>query len=78
MRTGVPCNENRFLPVRIDSQGVPFEPWVWVYSEVKKLLFQYDYKIILEYIPEVILFRVILSYMRSTSVQGFTCFCQWL
>jgi hypothetical protein len=22
MRTGVPCNENRFFPVRIDLQGL--------------------------------------------------------
>ena len=33
MRKGVPCNENRFFPVGIDSQGVPCEPYrVWVYS----------------------------------------------
>ena len=33
MRTGVPCNENRFFPVRIDLQGVPCKPYkVWVYS----------------------------------------------
>ena len=25
MRTGVPCNENRFFPVRIDLQGVPLQ-----------------------------------------------------
>ena len=35
MRTGVPCNENRFFPVKIDSQGVPCELyWVWVCSVV--------------------------------------------
>ena len=27
MRTGVPCNENRFFPVRIDLQGVPCKPY---------------------------------------------------
>ena len=33
MRTGVPCNENRFYPVGIGSQGVPCELYrVWVYS----------------------------------------------
>ena len=33
MRTGVPCNENWFFPVRIDLQGVPCKPYkVWVYS----------------------------------------------
>ena len=33
MRTGVPCYENRVFPVRIDSQGVPCEPYgVWVCS----------------------------------------------
>ena len=26
MRTGVPCNENRLFPVRIDLQGVPCKP----------------------------------------------------
>ena len=35
MRTGVPCNESRFFPVVIDSQGVPCELYrVWVYSVV--------------------------------------------
>jgi hypothetical protein len=35
MRTGVPCNENRFFPVRIDLQGVPCKPYrVWVCSVV--------------------------------------------
>jgi hypothetical protein len=35
MRTGVPCNENRFFPVGIDSQGVPCELYrVWVCSVV--------------------------------------------
>ena len=35
MRTGVPCNENSFFPVGIDSQGVPCEPYrVWVCSDV--------------------------------------------
>ena len=34
MRTGVPCNENRFFPVRIDLQGVPCKPYrVGVCSE---------------------------------------------
>ena len=33
MRTGVPCNESRFFPVAIGSQGVPCEPYrVWVCS----------------------------------------------
>ena len=33
MRTVVPCNENRFFLVRIDSQGVPCKPYrVWVSS----------------------------------------------
>ena len=33
MRRGVSCNENRFFPVRIDSQGVPCELCrVWVCS----------------------------------------------
>ena len=33
MRTGVLCNENRFFPVVIDSQGVPCELYrVWVCS----------------------------------------------
>jgi hypothetical protein len=33
MRTGVPCNENRSFPVRIDLQGVLCKPYrVWVYS----------------------------------------------
>ena len=33
MRTEVPCNENRFFPVRIDLQGVPCKPYrVWVCS----------------------------------------------
>ena len=41
MKTGVlqweegslPCNENRFFPVRIDLQGVPFKPYMgWVCS----------------------------------------------
>ena len=33
MRTGVPCNENRFFPVRIDLQGVPCKPYRnWVCS----------------------------------------------
>ena len=33
MRTGVPCNENRVFPVRIDLQGVPCKPYrVWVCS----------------------------------------------
>ena len=33
MRTGIPCNENRYFPVGIDSQGVPCEPYrVWVCS----------------------------------------------
>ena len=36
MRTGVPCNENRFFPVRIDLQGVPCKPYRdWVYSVAK-------------------------------------------
>ena len=31
MRTGVPCNENRFFPLRIDLQGVPCKPYrIWV------------------------------------------------
>jgi hypothetical protein len=31
MRTGVPCNKNRFFPVRIHLQGVPYKPYrVWV------------------------------------------------
>ena len=31
----VPCNENRFFPVRIDLQGVPCKPYtVWVCSGV--------------------------------------------
>ena len=33
MRTGIPCNENRFFPVGIGSQGVPCELYrVWVCS----------------------------------------------
>ena len=28
MRTGIPCNENRVLPVRIDLQGVPCQPYM--------------------------------------------------
>ena len=33
MRTGVPCNENWFFPVEIDSQGFPCEIYrVWVCS----------------------------------------------
>ena len=33
MRTGVPCNKNRFFPVGIGSQGVPCELYrVWVCS----------------------------------------------
>ena len=30
MRTGVPCDENRVFPVRIDLQGVPCKPYrIW-------------------------------------------------
>ena len=37
MKTGVPCNEKRLFPVRIDSQGISREPYrVWVYSLAKK------------------------------------------
>jgi hypothetical protein len=37
MRTGVPCNENRFYSVKIDSRGVPCECYrVWVYSVFKE------------------------------------------
>ena len=33
MRTGIPCNKNRFFPKGIDLQGVPCKPYrVWVYS----------------------------------------------
>ena len=33
MKTGVPCNENRFFHVRIDLQGVSCRHYrVWVYS----------------------------------------------
>jgi hypothetical protein len=39
MRTGVPCNENRFFPVGIDLKGVPCEPYrVWVCSVVSSNL----------------------------------------
>ena len=39
MRTGVPCDENRFFPVEIGSQGVPCELYrVWVYSVTNKIL----------------------------------------
>ena len=38
MRTGVPCNENCFFPVRIDLQGVPCKPYrVWVCSVLRVL-----------------------------------------
>ena len=38
MRTVVPCNENRFFPVGVDSQGVPCELYrVWVCSVLKRL-----------------------------------------
>ena len=38
MRTGVPCNENRVFPVRIDLQGVPCKPYrVWVCSAALRL-----------------------------------------
>ena len=31
MRTGVPCNENRFFPVRINLKGVTCKPYrVWI------------------------------------------------
>ena len=32
MRTGIPCNENRYFPVGIDSQGVPCEPYSAVFG----------------------------------------------
>ena len=38
MRPGVPCNENRFFPMRIDLHGVSCKPYrVWVYSALIKL-----------------------------------------
>ena len=46
MRTGVPCDENRFFPVGIDSQGNPCESYrVWVYIEFKVLDFLKPVKI---------------------------------
>ena len=43
MRTGVPCNENRFFPVRIDLQGVPCKPYrFWVCSAVKSYVFVFE------------------------------------
>ena len=39
MRTGVPCNENRFFPVGIDSQVVPCELYrVWVCSVINIMI----------------------------------------
>ena len=38
MRTGVPCNENKFFSVGIGSQGVPSEPYsFWVCSECRSV-----------------------------------------
>ena len=43
MRTGVPCNENRFFPVGIGSQGVPCELYrVWVCSVVHHYMYKIE------------------------------------
>ena len=55
MRTGVPCNENRFFPVWKTSQGKPcsgpvlalyrIAVWTWKYFSAKKALKKAAYKL---------------------------------